>query len=676
MSQSDIMDSGHEVAVMDETGDPSSIAYTVEIRLVDDGYAVGHQENVIHMVSEQLVEDIPQVQPNDVQVEVITDDPNDGMNVSHGMTTEQMEENLMVTSFPGSTDHFTTLPAMSHHQIVTGDMVTYLPVSSIDHSQPHHHQIINHHGEGIGEMKLVQSLPSDPKQTVLLMEAPPQDPNQTESAVHDQSDTIKEMEIASAVEALEALTGLSNTFNAWAQQNPQGLPITEQELQPPLIKKKHKVKSGKHKSKKHKSGKHKKKKAKASDHNGDILQSPEDPCRCETCGKVFGSRLKLKNHLISHSDERPHVCDVCGSAFKRPRYLQIHKKSHYSDTVFACQYCDKTYFEKKRLRSHEKCHINPFSCDVCGKAYGDKRGLVIHYRTHTNEKPFLCRICERGFTSKAGVNKHERSHSGLKPYVCKICGKAYTQPTNLTDHERTHINDRTFACISCPKVFLARSSLRRHRVKNHPLEKPNVGKLQPLHSRQCIFKKITNLDQKGHYKYCCNICDKKFKKEKYLNKHKKIHTVGTRSCSYCNKLFRDKRDLLNHERRHTGEKPFKCNTCDKAFVSSSAMLRHEKCHLGLKPYICNTCGKSFTRTTGLRDHELIHNGRNKRFPCTFCDKIFASRSALRSHERLKHLLGEIVEPPSATMEVPVETDPSVNYIKLVFSEPSVMLKKQ
>ncbi|XP_038055012.1 oocyte zinc finger protein XlCOF6-like isoform X1 [Patiria miniata] len=671
------------VTAVEQTVDPSSIAYTVEIHLVDEGYA---NQNAV--VEQQLtVEGDGEMQGQPIPTAVVIADGSEGMSEQHQtMTTEPMDSNVMVT-FSESDP-----PANLHHLTVSSDMMTYLPESSVPQSentarQQHHQIIMTQHqtSEGITEVKLVDSIPDESGQDmpVLLVQPQAENSKPAEDVADSQQggETIKEMEtqIASAVEALEALTGLATTFNAWAQQNPQVLDESSGHSVTDKPHKSAKHKSGKHKSKKHKSGKHKKKSSYKKEKSSIDIEIDESSAvggmwKCKTCAKIFPSKLKLKNHMISHSDERPHVCDVCGSAFKRARYLQIHKKSHFSDTQFACQYCSKAYFEKKRLRSHMKCHLNPLNCEICGKSYGDKRGLQIHLRTHTNEKPYVCRLCGRGFTSKAGVNKHERSHSGLKPYVCKTCGKAYTQPTNLSDHERTHINERTFACTSCRKVFLARSSLRRHRIKNHPGVDPNVGKLEPLHQRQRFIKRVNSAkDEKSHYKYTCAVCSKKFKKEKYLKKHSKTHTVGTKACSYCSKSFRDKRDLLNHERRHTGEKPYKCSNCGKAFVSSSAMLRHEKCHLGLRPYICTTCGKGFTRTTGLRDHELIHKGKNKRFACDNCDKIFASRSALRSHGRLKHQhdqFAEVVDAPLATVEVPVETEEgeAVSYIKLMFTE--------
>ena len=37
---------------------------------------------------------------------------------------------------------------------------------------------------------------------------------------------------------------------------------------------------------------------------------------CEYCGKVFSTRIGLRNHLKYHSDERPYKCNICGASFK------------------------------------------------------------------------------------------------------------------------------------------------------------------------------------------------------------------------------------------------------------------------------------------------------------------------------------------------------------------------
>ncbi|XP_071795380.1 uncharacterized protein [Asterias amurensis] len=442
-------------------------------------------------------------------------------------------------------------------------------------------------------------------------------------------DIHSSLEIASAV---EILTGLASTITTQLgyQEAKQAVKLVKKE-------KKHKKK----KNKKDKGKTKKSKKLKRKKDAGVFVENQEPKPRktdggyheCPTCQKTFGTAANLKSHLVSHTTERPFACDTCNASFKRRRYLQLHKNIHTQQKIFQCSYCEKTFLMKSWLHSHERYHTKPFSCDLCGRAFGDKKIRDVHRRSHTNEKPFICGECGQAFRSKAVAIKHGRRHSGLKPYVCKICNKAYTQIHNLTDHEKTHIDDQTFACKTCGKVFYARSSLRRHRIKEHPEEKTGITKV-PLSRNQVITKEpgVFEIIRKP---YVCKVCTEGYKTRKSLKMHEKIHEAS-RVCQYCSSVFVSRSDLVIHERSHTGERPFACTVCGKTFTSKKATNRHEKSHSGIKPFECRTCNKKFTRSSNLKDHELIHAGKSKRFACSSCEKIFASRSAMKSHERLKH----------------------------------------
>ena len=50
---------------------------------------------------------------------------------------------------------------------------------------------------------------------------------------------------------------------------------------------------------------------------------------CTLCEKTFGSKVKLKLHMVRHSESRDFACSECGKQFKRKDKLREHlKKVH------------------------------------------------------------------------------------------------------------------------------------------------------------------------------------------------------------------------------------------------------------------------------------------------------------------------------------------------------------
>lgn len=63
--------------------------------------------------------------------------------------------------------------------------------------------------------------------------------------------------------------------------------------------------------------------------------------------------------------------------------------------------------------------------------------------------------------------------------------------------------------------------------------------------------------------YECEICQRGFKMQSNLERHKILHTGEMRfCCSYCGKTFTQNDNLQLHVRTyHTNERPYLCNEC-------------------------------------------------------------------------------------------------------------------
>ena len=55
---------------------------------------------------------------------------------------------------------------------------------------------------------------------------------------------------------------------------------------------------------------------------------------CEMCGKnISGGKVKLQEHIATHTGAKDHVCHICGAGFLRLTSLkhhtqQIHERTH------------------------------------------------------------------------------------------------------------------------------------------------------------------------------------------------------------------------------------------------------------------------------------------------------------------------------------------------------------
>ncbi|XP_074648477.1 uncharacterized protein LOC141903961 [Tubulanus polymorphus] len=192
------------------------------------------------------------------------------------------------------------------------------------------------------------------------------------------------------------------------------------------------------------------------------------PYTCETCGKSFALRSRLKSHNKCHS--RPHVCEECGKSYQELRHLDKHKRWHRGEKPHTCAVCGKHYSAKDHLKSHMKIHSGERNhvCTVCGKKFLTKGDVNKHLRVHSGEKPFQCEYCEMSFRQRGHLTTHIRVHKGLKPYMCTECGKTFTTSTGLKNHRIYEKGLKPYCCEICGHQFNRLDKLKRHH-KTHSL---------------------------------------------------------------------------------------------------------------------------------------------------------------------------------------------------------------
>lgn len=169
---------------------------------------------------------------------------------------------------------------------------------------------------------------------------------------------------------------------------------------------------------------------------------------CRECDKSFKYKSHLDRHSASHSTSKPFECGLCGKAFGHRYYLQDHIRYNHikdgaKDRKHRCTECSKTFRLKINLTNHLRIHSGekPFECGNCGKAFTQKGNCDAHYRACIGIKPFECSVCDKSFTRKMYLQQHLRTHSGEKPFRCTVCDKAFAIKSNMVKHQRARHRD-------------------------------------------------------------------------------------------------------------------------------------------------------------------------------------------------------------------------------------------
>lgn len=240
-----------------------------------------------------------------------------------------------------------------------------------------------------------------------------------------------------------------------------------------------------------------------------------------------------------------------------------------------------------------------------------------------------CDCCYRRFACNGLRDLHV--HQAVPSFVkCKLCPTYYADRIDRMEHKKTHKipKAKQFICPHCGRVHETAESLASHVSVTKPATVLPVSDKafvrRPAKSRELSFE--------------CDLCQRKFTKKLYVEKHLKLHVENKLDCTICSRSFKESRNLQKHMLTHTGEKPFKCSLCEKCFQHESYLTIHMRHHTGERPFVCQQCGKAFFGCSSLTAHIKQIHDKVKNHVCEICSQRFRMPALLRDHIRAKHTL--------------------------------------
>ena len=366
------------------------------------------------------------------------------------------------------------------------------------------------------------------------------------------------------------------------------------------------------------------------------------------------------------------------------------KQSTIQHKQVKCTVCSEECEAEKSINELMQSENLPVTCE-CGKVLKNRRSFLKHYSTihKRKETSFPCRHCNETLNSSRSRVAHEASvHSiGLK-FSCSTCTKKFYRSDHWKEHEKicNKIDDpslKFFSCTVCLFTFQREETYKKHLETAHPgvteTDKQCIKKAEEYSQRysnsKCnqsqVLSDTSEVKEKSQPKslHICTICDKLFKNDEGLQKHRSLfHTGQVWSCEKCDAVFIHRSTKISHmSKEHGSRKPFECSytdcsfscfkkdrfnahiekhenpdkmfpcpICQQEFKSYNTMTLHRARHLSKNTYVCSTCCKQFLDKRNYNVHCKLHTGEDLHH-CPVCDRGFNRKDHLQKHqERKKH----------------------------------------
>lgn len=182
----------------------------------------------------------------------------------------------------------------------------------------------------------------------------------------------------------------------------------------------------------------------------------------------------------------------------------------YNDVSFPCELCDRNFDSLKVLRYHIKqFHLGkfPYKCDFCFSEFAARSMYDVHMEKHK-------------FDADSFMTKDSLT---LQDFPTAELSIVKTTPVVEMSKNEVHVENGDmleFACDMCTSAFSSANGLFRHKARKH----------NQKNKKKYFIKGMKNAR--------CDICNRDFSTQSYLQLHKKLHLRN--GPNYKGKVFKNK----------------------------------------------------------------------------------------------------------------------------------------
>lgn len=332
--------------------------------------------------------------------------------------------------------------------------------------------------------------------------------------------------------------------------------------------------------------------------------------------------LTLKATEGQNTESRPRtLCQHCGLETPSNHYKDHLIRYHSMHVTCACNTCT----------TQTATTTKSVMCDLCNAVFCTKFILKAHFvKEHSKEKLHL-----KG-KDVAGSNGTVDCPKEKLEYACDNCQATFKSKQLLQIHSHSCRNKAEFIRTSTRSLHLnARKQQMLFNEFDMEVSVVDRTLLASDVSVDVIKEDIISFNENSESPYTCSLCQKTFRRKKYVYAHvRRKHTRDESKhfrCKICKMGFIQMAELKKHCRIHVGLRPHQCQICKKSYKTVSHLKEHKSIHVkNYCPYVCGYCGHGFRQHGALMAHVVRHDTL-KPFKCIFCQKGFTALGDLKIH---------------------------------------------